>query len=103
MRREGRRNIYLLCIGYAFRPRLSSRLTLGGLALPRKPWVYGGGVSHAALATHASILTSHRSTVGYPTASPQGERSPTRRSKTEFAASASCLAPCIVGAHLLDQ
>ena len=37
------RNVYLLCIGYAFRPRLSSRLTLGGLALPRKPWVYGGG------------------------------------------------------------
>ena len=29
------RNVYLLCIGYAFRPRLSSRLTLGGLALPR--------------------------------------------------------------------
>ena len=31
------RNVYLLCIGYAFRPRLSSRLTLGGLALPRNP------------------------------------------------------------------
>ena len=31
------RNIYLLCIDYAFRPRLSSRLTLGGLALPRNP------------------------------------------------------------------
>ena len=54
------------CIGYAFRPRLSSRLTLGGLALPRKPWVYGGGVFHAALVTHASILTSGRSTAGCP-------------------------------------
>ena len=31
------RNVRLLCIGYAFRPRLSSRLTLGGLALPRNP------------------------------------------------------------------
>ena len=57
---------HLLCIGYAFRPRLSSRLTLGGLALPRKPWVYGGGVFHAALVTHASILTSGRSTAGCP-------------------------------------
>ena len=66
-----------LCIGYAFRPRLSSRLTLGGLALPRKPWVYGGGVFHAALVTHASILTSGRSTAGRPTASPRTESSPT--------------------------
>ena len=31
------RNIDLLCIVYASLPRLSSRLTLGGLALPRKP------------------------------------------------------------------
>ena len=31
------RNVDLLCIGYACRPRLSSRLTLGGLALPRNP------------------------------------------------------------------
>ena len=31
------RNVHLLCIGYASRPRLSSRLTLGGLALPRNP------------------------------------------------------------------
>ena len=42
---------------YALRPRLSTRLTLGGQALPRKPWAYGGRVSHPALATHASILT----------------------------------------------
>ena len=74
---RGCRNVDLLCIGYAFRPRLSSRLTLGGLALPRKPWVYGGGVFHAALVTHASILTSGRSTPGRPDASPQTESSPT--------------------------
>ncbi len=51
------RNINRLCIGYAFRPRLSSRLTLGGLAFPRNPWAFGGGVSHPSLATHACILT----------------------------------------------
>ena len=50
-------NINQLCIDYALRPRLSSRLTLGGLAFPRKPWIYGGGVSHPSLATHACILT----------------------------------------------
>ncbi len=32
------RNVRLLCIGYASRPRLSSRLTLGGLASPRNPY-----------------------------------------------------------------
>ena len=51
------RNINRLCIGYASRPRLSSRLTLGGLAFPRNPWAFGGGVSHPSLATHACILT----------------------------------------------
>ena len=75
MRRYG--NIDPLCIGYASRPRLSSRLTLGGLALPRKPWAYGGGVSRAALVTHASILAPLRSTVGRPPASPRRGRSPT--------------------------
>ena len=74
-RRHG--NLDPLRIGYAFRPRLSSRLTRGGLAFPRKPWAYGGGVSHAALATHASILTPLRSTEGRPSASPPRGSSPT--------------------------
>src|SRR5690606_7467812 len=43
-RRQWYRNINRLCIDYAFRPRLSSRLTLGGLAFPRNPWAFGGGV-----------------------------------------------------------
>jgi hypothetical protein len=30
-----------LCIDYSLRPRLSSRLTLGGRAFPRKPWDSG--------------------------------------------------------------
>lgn len=33
-------------IGYAFRPRLRSRLTLGGRTFPRKPWASGGQDSH---------------------------------------------------------
>src|SRR3546814_8513322 len=41
------RNINRLCIDYASRPRLSSRLTLGGLAFPRHPWAFGGGSSEA--------------------------------------------------------
>ena len=71
------RNINRLCIDYAFRPRLSSRLTLGGLAFPRNPWAYGGGVSHPSLATHTSILTRPRSTPVHTTASKQDRRSPT--------------------------
>ena len=81
--RDGRRtwwyrNINLLCIDYAFRPRLSSRLTLGGSAFPRNPWSFGGGVppprsllipafalDHAPPHAHtaASLL---RSTLPYP-------------------------------------
>ena len=60
------RNINRLCIDYAFRPRLSPRLTLGGLALPRNPWEFGGEVSHPSFATHACILTRVASTAGSP-------------------------------------
>src|SRR5699024_5617224 len=31
------RNFHRMCIDYAFRPRLSSRLTLGGRTFPKKP------------------------------------------------------------------
>src|SRR5512140_1963763 len=73
------RNVYLLCIDYAFRPRLSSRLTLGGLAFPRNPWASGGGVSHPSFATHACILTRSRSTPVHTVASQRDRRSPTAR------------------------
>jgi hypothetical protein len=53
-----------LSIDYACRPRLRSRLTLGGLACPRNPWSFGGGVSHPSFATHACILTRVASTAG---------------------------------------
>ena len=51
------RNISLLCIDYALRPRLSFRLTLGGRTWPRKPWVYGEQDSH--LFYRYSCLHSH--------------------------------------------
>ncbi len=59
------RNINLLSIDYALRPRLRSRLTLSRLALLRNPWTFGGDVSHVSFVTHASILTSHASTAGF--------------------------------------
>ena len=40
------RNIHLIPIDYAFRPRLRGRLTLRRLALRRNPWTYGESVSH---------------------------------------------------------
>ncbi len=40
------RNINLIAIDYAFRPRLRIRLTLPGLALDRNPWDFGESVSH---------------------------------------------------------
>jgi hypothetical protein len=40
------RNINLVPIDYAFRPRLRGRLTLRGLALRRNPWTFGESVSH---------------------------------------------------------
>ena len=50
-----------LCIAYAFRPQLSSRLTLGGRAFPRKPWIFGGPdfnrpCRYSCLHTHFWIL-----------------------------------------------
>jgi hypothetical protein len=59
-------NINPLSIDYACRPRLRSRLTLGGLAWPRNPWSFGGRVSHPSFATHACILTRVASTTGSP-------------------------------------
>ncbi len=58
------RNINLLAIDYAFRPRLRSRLTLRRQALLRNPWAIGGEDSHPPFVTHAGILTSHASTAG---------------------------------------
>ena len=59
-------NINQLSIDYACRPRLRSRLTLGGLAWPRNPCSFGGRVSHPSFATHVYILTRVGSTAGFP-------------------------------------
>jgi hypothetical protein len=40
------RNIHLVPIDYAFRPRLRGRLTLLRLTLSRNPWTFGESVSH---------------------------------------------------------
>jgi hypothetical protein len=58
------RNINLLAIDYAFRPRLRSRLTLSRRTLLRNPWAIGGGDSHPSFVTYAGILTSQASTAG---------------------------------------
>jgi hypothetical protein len=59
------RNINLLAIDYAFRPRLRSRLTLSRRTLLRNPWAIGGEDSHLSFVTHAGILTSQASTAGF--------------------------------------
>ena len=70
-----------MCIGYAFRPRLSSRLTRSGRTFLLKPEAFGHYDSHIILATHSGILTSLKSTRASAHASPRRERSPTVRSK----------------------
>ena len=93
------RNINRLCIDYASRPRLSSRLTLGGLAFPRNPWTSGGGVSHPSLATHTNILTRARSTTVSTAASLQTRRSATTPAMQKSATSASDLSPVTFSAR----
>src|SRR3970282_878650 len=43
---ERGRNVDRLSIGYAFRPRLRSRLTLRGRTFRKNPWPYGGQDFH---------------------------------------------------------
>jgi hypothetical protein len=115
---SGYGNINPLSIDYASRPRLRSRLTLGGLACPRNPWSSGGGVSHPSFATHACILTRVASTTGsrrrftahttlpYPPQPlnhpPEGRRLGTCWDAT---ASAVCLSPATLSArnHLTSE
>ena len=109
-------NINPLSIDYACRPRLRSRLTLGGLAWPRNPWSSGGGGSHSPLATHACILTRVASTAGflrrfhrhttlpYPSTHLAGHHEGNRRDTCECHSFGGVLEPrYIVGAESLDQ
>ena len=99
---HGYGNINPLSIDYACRPRLRSRLTLGGLAWPRNPWSFGGQGSH--LPYRYSCLHSHSHTLHHsitrrlhrmqdaplPNNPPKG---------TVAAASAVCLSPATLSAH----
>ncbi len=94
------RNFNLLSIGYAFRPRLRSRLTQGRSALPWKPRIFGREDSHLSLATHSGILSSQISTAPYGTASSFCQCSSTNLSVPELRCRVS--APDIFGAGPLD-
>ena len=110
-------NINPLSIDYACRPRLRSRLTLGGKTWPRNPWSSGGRVSHSAIATHACILTHTGSTTGslrrftarmtlpYPTPPPPEGLNPLECSRGVAAASAVRLSPATLSAqdHLTSE
>ena len=87
------RNMNLLSIGYAFQPRLRSRLTQGRRTLPWKPWSIGGKDSHLPYVTHTGILTSKRSSSPHDLPSAPLERSPTTYTRYKSAASVICLAP----------
>src|SRR4029077_17279742 len=103
---RGYGNTIPLSIDYAGRPRLRSRLTLGGLACPRNPWSIGGGVSHSSFATHACILTRIASTAGSPRRFTRGTTLsyPSAR-KANATASAACLSPVTLSArnHLTSE
>ena len=96
------RNVNLLSIGYASRPRLRPRLTQGRSALPWKPWIFGRKDSHLPLATHSGILSSKLSTPPCGNASPCFECSPTNRITTIPGLRWYVSAPDIFGAGPLD-
>jgi hypothetical protein len=103
---RGYGNINPLSIDYACRPRLRSRLTLGGLACPRNPWSSGGGVSHSSFATHACILTRDASTAGFPRRFTRDTTLPYPSALSANAtASAACLSPVTLSArnHLTSE
>ena len=71
------RNLNRMCIDYASRPRLSSRLTRSGRTFLLKPQSFGHYDSHIILATHSGILTRIKSTSASALTSPLIRRSPT--------------------------
>ena len=86
------RNLCLLSIGYAFRPRLRSRLTQSGRTFLWNPWVSGAWDSHPRAATHTGILSSTRSTTPSGIASSLSGTLPYHLHRKSIA-SVSCLAP----------
>ena len=96
------RNLYLLSIGYVFRPLLRSRLTQGRSALPWKPWIFGREDSHLSLATHSGILSSQQSTTPLGMASSRCQCSSTTQLKLNPKLRCRVSAPDIFGAGPLD-
>ena len=94
-------NINPLSIDYACRPRLRSRLTLGGLAWPRNPWSFGGQGSH--LPYRYSCLHSHSHTLHHSITRwlrwMQDAPLPNMDKVHIAAASAVCLSPATLSAH----
>ena len=83
----------LLSISCAFRPRLRSRLTLGGLSFPRNPWASGECVSRTLCVTYADILSSIMSTNLYRLTSSFMERSSTDQTFIQSRSFGSVLSP----------
>ena len=77
-RHSGYGNINPLSIDYACRPRLRSRLTLGGLAWPRNPWSFGG----RSFSLRLSLLMPAFSLVWRPRLDHSAASLATRRSPT---------------------
>lgn len=91
-----------MSIDYAFRPRLRSRLTLGGRTFPRKPWIYGDRDSHPInrySSRHIHFFALHE-TFQYRFTAAKNALLPLL---TEPTASALCLFPIIIGAEFLVQ
>ena len=100
---EGFRNIDRISIGYASRPRLRSRLTLGGLSLPRKPWTYGARVFHPRFRILMPAFSFPIPPARIATRLPRpAERSPTTLLPGSTT-SVTRLVPIIFGAGSLDQ
>ena len=103
---HGYGNINPLSIDYACRPRLRSRLTLGGLAWPRNPWSFGGQGSH--LPYRYSCLHSHSHTLHSSITRllhrMQDAPLPNKSSRTYCRGFGGVLEPrYIIGAQSLDQ
>ena len=99
----GSRNVDLVVIGYASRPRLRSRLTPGGLSLPGNPWTYGVRVFHPHFRILMPAFSFPVPPAGIATRLPRpAERSPTAL-LPEPTTSVTCLVPIIFGAEPLDQ
>ena len=99
------RNIDLLSIAYAHRPRLRSRLTPGRTTLPGKPWVYGGTEFHRSY--RYLCLHSHFPALQGQSPSPFAALGTLSYHAPAYAgtsrASVARLSPIIFGAESLDE